>query len=210
MAERRDGVKGYHGFVFDEAERRLVGAFDEMYRAEQSEGFDSWHQEDQRNLTRRVALEVLSQWNFGRVLDIGCGKGVFTHQLRRRNNEVVGVDISEAALAVARARYPDVRFVQADVADAAFDWRSLGERFDLGVSLETLSYIADWRGVLARLAALTRHTLIGLYLPENPIGHVKTFDDLAAAFGQSFEIVEDIRFVTRSQIVLFGASRGGR
>jgi ubiquinone/menaquinone biosynthesis C-methylase UbiE len=50
------------------------------------------------------------------VLDLGCGNGEKTARLARRF-EVVGVDLSEAQLRLARARVPDATFVHADFAE---------------------------------------------------------------------------------------------
>ena len=50
------------------------------------------------------------------VLDLGCGNGAKTARLARRF-EVVGVDISEEQLRLARARVPGATFVQADFAE---------------------------------------------------------------------------------------------
>lgn len=199
--------KGYHPYVFDPAARQFVGRFEDMYRAESGEGFDSWHQDDLRNLSKQVALTVLAQYSFSRVLDLGCGKGAFTQFLKRQNTEVVAVDLSETALGVARARYPDIAFVHADVAVPGFDWATLGVDFDLVVTLETLSYIESWRRLLAQLARIARFALVVLYLPDDPIGFIKSFDDLVGEFGSHFSIIEDVRLQSHRQIVLFGASR---
>jgi SAM-dependent methyltransferase len=50
------------------------------------------------------------------VLDLGCGNGAKTARLARRF-EVVGVDISEEQLRLARAQVPGATFVQADFAE---------------------------------------------------------------------------------------------
>ena len=50
-----------------------------------------------------------------RVLDLGCGVGDVTARLARLGARVIGVDRDEDLLAVARARWPDVRFERADV-----------------------------------------------------------------------------------------------
>ena len=81
----------YHPYVFDVQKRRFVGKFEEMYQAEDREGFDSWHERDLRPLRKRLALEVLAAYNFSSILEIGCGKGAFTHLLKRNNNRVIGV-----------------------------------------------------------------------------------------------------------------------
>jgi SAM-dependent methyltransferase len=61
--------------LFDTEKRRLVGDFKAMYAAEDGESFDSWHSHDVRHLRLRLARELLADYNFASVLDIGCGKG---------------------------------------------------------------------------------------------------------------------------------------
>jgi SAM-dependent methyltransferase len=53
-----------------------------------------------------------------RVLDVGCGPGRHAHALGRRGFEVVGVDISERFVALARRATPDVAAVTFERADA--------------------------------------------------------------------------------------------
>lgn len=107
----------YHKYVFDTDNRRFVGRFEEMYQQEKIANFDSWHQEDSRQLNRRIALEILNGYNFEKILDIGAGKGALTHQLKKLNNQVRGLDISPTAIEVARARFPDIEFDVTDVND---------------------------------------------------------------------------------------------
>ena len=203
-------MSGYHRFVFDTDRRRLIGAFEEMYRAEDIEGFDSWHQDDTRLIAKQVSLAVLGNYTFGRVLDVGCGKGAFTGLLKRANNEVVAVDVSETALAVARRRYPDID-VRLLALRAPFPVLSgLRPPFDLVSCLETLSYLENWAALLEEFAAIARFVLIALYLPPDPIGAVKSFDHLKTVFERLFAVVHDIRLVPQSQIVLYGESRVAR
>jgi uncharacterized protein (DUF2062 family) len=56
--------------------------------------------------------------NFGRVLDLGCGRGQLSVLLQelRRTESVVGVDTDGRKLAVARAAAPEITFETADVA----------------------------------------------------------------------------------------------
>lgn len=57
-----------------------------------------------------------------RVLDVACGSGVLTVEAWRKvtdSGEVIGSDISESMLAIARERAPACRFVRADAQDLA-------------------------------------------------------------------------------------------
>jgi SAM-dependent methyltransferase len=70
-----------------------------------------------------------------RILDVPCGHGRHTAQLADRGFRVVGVDLNEAPLAVARDRAPGAELVRGDMrslpVDGPFDavlnlWTSLG------------------------------------------------------------------------------------
>jgi SAM-dependent methyltransferase len=65
-----------------------------------------------------------------RVLDAGCGTGRVAIELARRGFSVVGVDSDARMLATARAKRPELRWIQADLADLT---ASLGDEFDLVV-----------------------------------------------------------------------------
>jgi 23S rRNA (guanine745-N1)-methyltransferase len=61
------------------------------------------------------------------VLDAGCGEGFYTHQHKRANNQVYGVDIAKEAIKIAAKRYQDCFFsvgtlANLPFADALFGW----------------------------------------------------------------------------------------
>ena len=77
-------------------------------------------------VTERVAEALLDQAGVGpghRVLDVATGTGVVAAAAVARGAEVTGVDISEAMLAVARARVPEASFAQADAENLGLDGR---------------------------------------------------------------------------------------
>jgi SAM-dependent methyltransferase len=86
-----------------------------------------------------------------RVLDLGCGAGQLAHHLATRGAaEVVGVDLSERMLALARAQWahPRVTYQRAALETVAF----AAARFELVVSSLALHYVEDYRGLMARIA----------------------------------------------------------
>lgn len=46
----------------------------------------------------------------GLVVDLGCGSGLWARELAKANYEVLGIDISEAMIAIARKRVPNAEF----------------------------------------------------------------------------------------------------
>src|SRR5271166_6025016 len=132
----------YHKYVFDD--KGLVGDFETMYAAEDTEGFDSWRSHDARHLRLQLALRLIAEYNFGSVLEVGCGKGTAAQFLKRHNNRVVGIDVSPTAIAKAKASFPDIEFRCMD----AREIRTLNEQFEL-IALQTvLAYIPGWRELL--------------------------------------------------------------
>lgn len=65
-----------------------------------------------------AALEdMLPALDGARVLDAGCGSGVYAERLLERGADVVGVDVSGAMVEAARDLVPDGTFRQADLAE---------------------------------------------------------------------------------------------
>lgn len=209
----------YHKYVFDTNNRRIVGKFEEMYQQERIANFDSWHQDDTRQLNRKIALEILGGYNFENIIDIGAGKGALTHQLKRLNNHVCGLDISPTAIEVARARFPDIEFEVADVNDLPWFTTYLDNRYggnvagggrrqiDLVFSAECLSYIEHWKELICELANRTHYLMINLYLPDNPIGFVKSVEELESEVSRHFEILELVVIKKSRFVVLFAQNR---
>jgi SAM-dependent methyltransferase len=205
----------YHKYVFDTDNRLLVGEFEKMYQQEKILNFDSWHQDNSTQLNRRIAFNILSSYNFERIVDIGAGKGVLTHQLKKINNHVLGLDVSPTAIEVARSRFPDIEFEVMDVNDLPrltsyldnkYGHTVAGGPIDLVFTAECLSYIENRRGLISEMATRTRYILINLFLPENPIGFVKCVNDLEVEVSRHFEILELVT-TKRSHLVTLFARR---
>jgi 2-polyprenyl-6-hydroxyphenyl methylase/3-demethylubiquinone-9 3-methyltransferase len=91
----------------------------------------------------RNALGALPR--HARVLDLGCGNGSLTAALARPGWDVTAIDSSPEAIALARAAYPGIRFIEADVtAPLALAPAS----FDAVVSVECIEHVTDPRALL--------------------------------------------------------------
>jgi ubiquinone/menaquinone biosynthesis C-methylase UbiE len=83
-----------------------------------------------------------------RVLDAGCGVGWGSKLLLEAGAaEVIGVDLSEDAIADCRTRVPNAQFVQGDLQNLPLP----DERFDVVVCFEALEHTADTAKTLDEL-----------------------------------------------------------
>ncbi len=188
----------YNKYIFDMKNRKFIGNFEEMYKNENIKEFDSWNQSDMRNLAYPISLVILNQYNFLNILDIGCRKGLFTSYLKKHNNNVTGWDISETAIKIAKTKYKDIIFETVNIKKIS----SLKENYDLIIMKEILSYIKNWKNIIKLISKNSLYFYITLYIPTNPIGYVKNFDELKIEINKYFNIVTEIYFKTSDQILL--------
>jgi ubiquinone/menaquinone biosynthesis C-methylase UbiE len=90
-----------------------------------------------------------------RVLDVGCGNGAVTAQVAQRGSEVLGIDMSETGIQLARRNCPNARFevLPAD----AYLLRNLDEEpFDLVYSLEVIEHLYQVPSFIEGCFAATR------------------------------------------------------
>jgi len=71
--------------------------------------------------------------NQAKVVDLGCGAGIFTNLLRSLGLDVSGIDISERLVEVARKKYPQIKFTVGDVEKLPFPDESFDGVFLSGI-----------------------------------------------------------------------------
>ncbi len=99
------------------------------------------------------------------VVDLGCGPGNSTELLVKRfpSARIVGTDTSQAMLAAARQRLPQLSFEQGDIAD----W-SPAEPVDLAYANASLQWVSDHARLLPRLlSALAPGGVLAVQMPDN-------------------------------------------
>ena len=101
--------------------------FDHVYQANR----DPWNFETSPYEREKYAatLAALSRPHYAEVFEIGCSLGVLTAQLAPRCGHLLAVDVSEAALAQARARCADLPQVEIRLMQVPNEFPS--QKFDL-------------------------------------------------------------------------------
>src|SRR5437867_2250243 len=121
-----------------------------------------------RALEHADLLALLPDVDGRRVLDLGCGAGQLARHLATTGAaEVVGVDVSERMLALARAEWahPRVTYCRGAVEQVVFP----PARFELVVSSLVLHYVDDYPGVVSRIAGWLAPGGVLVYSTEHPI-----------------------------------------
>jgi 2-polyprenyl-3-methyl-5-hydroxy-6-metoxy-1,4-benzoquinol methylase len=137
-----------------------------------------------------------------KVLEIGCGRGVFARYLAEQGADLVAADFSPGAVAYARNRLRDheAEVVVADVQAIPF----ADETFDIVVSQETLEHVPEPDVGLAELVRVTKVggtlivttpnylNLIGLYRIILRLAG-RRFTELGQPVNQSLLLVQQVR-----------------
>lgn len=145
----------------------------------------------------------------GRVLDLCCGAGYESFRLRRRGFQPVGLDFSEASLAIAQEKNPEVPFFQGNmltpypqvgVVDGIICIAGLVhvENRDLPLAFQRMSEVLKPGGYLlasvrygtGRMEERSVTEIDGETYDRNFIAHNE--EELSAAMGEDFSLVREM------------------
>ena len=111
-----------------------------------------WKEPSLRNLTHLI-LKFAPQ-NGGRALDVGCGTGRVSFALAERGFEVMGVDIEERAIALARSlAMQEGESIKFEVADFRRPRIAKQDFYDVVVCAEVLEHVAEYRQIIENMHA---------------------------------------------------------
>jgi ubiquinone/menaquinone biosynthesis C-methylase UbiE len=102
-----------------------------------------------RDLDARATRQVLNDYSFSDVIELGCGTGKNTQFLLKKAEKIIALDFSESMLAKAREKIknPKVIFKQADITQS---WNIPDEFADLVSINLVLEHISDMDAVFAQ------------------------------------------------------------
>jgi SAM-dependent methyltransferase len=133
-------------------------------KAARYDGLAAWYEEFRPSLSPDeidVLQRILGRGT-GRCLDLGCGTGVALEPLEALGWSVIGVDVSDDLLEVARRR----GFHAAHAAAEALPFED--ESFDAAVSIWTHTDVDDFPALLGELARVLRSGAPFVYIGAHP------------------------------------------
>lgn len=121
--------------------------------------FNQWAYRLRGERFTAVVEQFLPDLSTARVLDIGSGTGFYIDAWRRIGvGEIVGMDLTEAAVTKLRTAFPEVEFVHHDISEAVDGLPA--NSFDVVSSMDVMFHIVD----NDRFSTALRH-VVGLLKP---------------------------------------------
>ncbi len=102
--------------------RKEIQFFDELAESQEYNVFT----DEGNNKIIDTVVSVLDLQPGARILDVGCGSGIFTELMQERGYELIGIDLSHALLNLGKKNLKSINFTQGDAesmpfADSSFD-----------------------------------------------------------------------------------------
>lgn len=130
---------------------------------EQAEFYDDWNArfrlqgfddiEPESKARGNKVLQIIHSLCLKRptILEVGCGTGWLTQRLATLG-EATAIDLSRKAIEIAERRRLGAEFIAGDFFTQDFSLR----HFDVAICVETISYVADQRRFIEKLASLIK------------------------------------------------------
>jgi ubiquinone/menaquinone biosynthesis C-methylase UbiE len=122
------------------------------------EKYDQWFETPSGRLIKQyegeLILEMVRPGRDERILDVGCGTGVFTQDMIAAGSRVVGLDFSLPMLQWAGRKFTGQPFtmIQGDMSVLPFS----DNQFDKVVSVTAIEFVEDGKGAVAELFRVAR------------------------------------------------------
>jgi len=104
---------------------------------------------------RPALLGLLGEVQGLRVLDVGCGPGLYAEELEERGADVIGIDVSAEMIRIAEQRLAGRASFRVHDLETPLDWAEDGS-FDVVVMALVLHHLQDPRQVLRELRRILR------------------------------------------------------
>lgn len=177
----------------------------------EAKSYDSWYDTKLGDFVDRVerkcAFDLFLPFEGKKILDIGCGTGNYSIRLAELGYEVVGIDISDEMLDIARGKAKEknlnIKFYNMDIYDLKFD----DGEFDGAFSMAAFEFVEDTERALSeifRVVKIGGQILIGTINKDSSWGELYLSEDLQrnSVFKYAhFKIIEDFTRIYSDKVV---------
>ncbi len=143
--------------------------YDDFYKTEYGQIVD--------DLEKRLVSSLLERVPRGKALEIGCGTGHWTVFFQNKGFDVIGIDISEQMIAVAREKYPQLNCQVADAENLA---QFPDASFDAVFAITVLEFVDNPEKVIKQVKRILKpkgYFLAGVLNKNSQLGREKDSDE---------------------------------
>jgi len=127
------------------------------------------------NIEKPAVLSLLGDIENKRILCIGCGDGGEANMFYKNGAEVIGFDISEELINIAKSKYPNIPFYVGDA-----ETFSINETFDIAYAGFVVHYLPSYTKFLSNTSALLKDSgelIFSIVHPIKSALEVKKFNE---------------------------------
>lgn len=115
-----------------------------------------------------ATLSMLEKIRGKKILDIGCGTGIYARILKRRGAKMFGIDISPNMIEIARSHVPDVDFRVGSVSKLPYK----NGYFDIVFSAYVLHHFEDLDVAFSEISRVLKGGGVYIFSTTNPVAEV--------------------------------------
>lgn len=114
-----------------------------------------------------VTFELLGDVKGKKILDLGCGTGIYAKILTKRGALVKGFDISPKMIEIAKKENPDLELKVGSANKIPFD-----EKFDIVLASLMVHYLNDWTKMFEEIRRVLKPNGIFIFSTGNPVSEI--------------------------------------
>ena len=112
-----------------------------------------------------TTLRLLGNAKDKKILDMGCGTGLYARILQQKGAKVCGLDISDEMLGIAKKEVPNVTFVRGTAEKLPYK----DNQFDIVLAALMMEYLSSWDKVLKEVRRVLKPKGIFVFSTGNPV-----------------------------------------
>lgn len=177
--------------------------------------YDDWYKQKKGHFVDKVetdlAFAMLKLEPGMKVLDVGCGTGIFSMKLAERGCIVTGIDVSEEMLAVAQRKVAEkklsISFLKMNATELAFE----DGAFDVVLAMAAVEFIEDTDRAMKEMFRVVKdcgQVLIGTINADSDWGdyyQAKKLQGNSIYRYADFKTIEDLKAWKPEKLVQTGA-----
>jgi len=112
-----------------------------------------------------TTLKLLGNIRGKKILDLGCGTGIYAKILTKKGAKVKGIDISKEMIKIAQKENPEIEFKVGNAEKLPYK----SKEFDIVLSALVLEYFKDWNKVLKEINRVLEKDGLLIFSIGNPV-----------------------------------------